>query len=112
MGKSHKQSFSKEKHTTQGTLDYIHSDLWGSPNTTSSLSWAHYFLTFTDDYSKKIWIYFFKTKDEAFTCFAEWKLLVENQAGKKMQFLRTDNELEFCNQRFDELCNRTVCQKE
>lgn len=62
MGKSHKQSFPKAKHTTRGILDYIHSDLWGSPNTISSLSGAHYFLTFTDDYSKKVWIYFLKTK--------------------------------------------------
>lgn len=82
MGKSHKQKFPKAKHTSQGILDYIHTDLWGSPNTTSSLYGAHYFLTYTDDYSKKVWIYFLKTRDEIFSCFAEWKVLVENQTGK------------------------------
>ena len=57
---------------------YIHTDFWGSPNTVSSLSGVHYFLTFTDDYSKKVWIYFLKTKDKVFQCFADWKVLVEN----------------------------------
>lgn len=37
LGKSHKQSFKKAKHTTKGILDYVHSDLWGSPSTPESL---------------------------------------------------------------------------
>lgn len=31
LGKEHKQSFKKAKHITKGILDYVHSDLWGSP---------------------------------------------------------------------------------
>lgn len=107
MGKAHKQKFPKEKHTTEGVLDYIHSDLWGSPNTVSSLSGAKYFLTFTDDYSKKVWIYFLKGKTEVFDYFAEWKLLVENQTRRKIKCIRTDNGLEFCNQNFDQLCRES-----
>lgn len=38
MGKSHTQSFPKAKHKTKGILDYVHSDLWGSPNETPNLS--------------------------------------------------------------------------
>ncbi|KAL0342711.1 UNVERIFIED_CONTAM: Retrovirus-related Pol polyprotein from transposon TNT 1-94 [Sesamum calycinum] len=30
----------------------------------------------------------------------KWKILVENQTGKKLEVLRTDNGLEFCNQSF------------
>ena len=107
MGKSHKQNFRKEKHTTRGILDYVHSDLWGSPNVTPSLSGCKYFLTFIDDYSRRIWIYFLKTKDEAFQKFEEWKTLVENQTQKKLKCLRTDNGLEFCNNLFDKLCKDT-----
>jgi len=33
LGKSDKQSFPTAKHTTKGILDYIHSDLLGSPYT-------------------------------------------------------------------------------
>lgn len=104
MGKSHKQKFPKAKHTLKEVLEYIHFDLWGSPSTVSSLSGAHSFLTFTDDFSKKVWIYFLSTKDEVYNCFAEWKLLVENQKGRKIKCLRTDNGLGFYNQRMDKLC--------
>lgn len=104
MGKSHKQSFPKANHTTKGILDYVHSDLWGSPNVTPSLFGCKYFLTFIDDYSRRVWIYFLKTKDEAFQKFEEWKILVENQTQKKLKCLRTDNGLEFCNNLFDKAC--------
>lgn len=103
MGKSHKQKFPKAKHTSKEVLEYILSDLWGSPSTVSSLSGAQYFLTFTDDFSKKVWIYFLKSKHEVYDCFAGWKLLVENQKGRKIKCLKTDNGLEFCNQRMDKL---------
>ncbi|CAA7029322.1 unnamed protein product [Microthlaspi erraticum] len=54
MGKSHKQSFKKAKHTTNEILGYVLSDLWGSPNVTPSLSGSRYFLTMIDDYSRKV----------------------------------------------------------
>ncbi|KAG7533290.1 Zinc finger CCHC-type [Arabidopsis thaliana x Arabidopsis arenosa] len=36
---------------------------------------------------------------------SKWKKLVENQTKKKIKCLRTDNDLEFCNQQMDKLCN-------
>lgn len=95
LGKSHKQSFPKVKHTTKGILDYVHSDLWGSPSTPERLGGCKYFVSFIDDYSKKVWVYFLRTKDEAFERFKEWKIEVENQTGNKLKCLRTDNGLEF-----------------
>jgi hypothetical protein len=44
-----------------------------------SLSGCEYYLTFIDDYSRKTWIYFLKTKSEVFKRFQEFKALVENQ---------------------------------
>ncbi|KAJ4703293.1 Retrovirus-related Pol polyprotein from transposon TNT 1-94 [Melia azedarach] len=43
-------------------------------------------------------------KSEAFKNFRQWKALVENQTGKKIKRLRTDNGLEFCWSEFDEFC--------
>ena len=37
--------------------------------------------------------------------FKEWKALVENQIGKKLKVLRTDNGLEYYKM-FDEFCSR------
>jgi len=61
-------------------------------------------LTFIDDFSRNVWAYFLKEKSEAFKVFKEWKTLLENQTGKKIKRLRTDNDLEFCNYQFDEFC--------
>ena len=38
---------------TKGTLDYIHSDLWG-PARTHSHSGSRYFMSLVDDYSRKL----------------------------------------------------------
>lgn len=107
FGKAHKQSFKKGKHTSKEVLEYVHSDLWGSPSVVPSLAEKQYFITFIDDYSRKVWIYFLKTKDEAFDTFKEWKVEVETQTGRKLKCLRTDNGLEYCNKRFDSYCVST-----
>ncbi|KAL0318336.1 UNVERIFIED_CONTAM: Retrovirus-related Pol polyprotein from transposon TNT 1-94 [Sesamum angustifolium] len=46
-----------------------------------------------------------KHKSDVFENFRKWKILVENQTGKKLKVLRTDNGLEFCNQSFSNLCD-------
>ena len=106
IGKTHKASFGTAQHVTKEKLDYVHSDLWGSPNVPHSLGRCQYFISFTDDWSRKVWIYFLKTKDEAFSAFTEWKRMVETQSERKLKKLRTDNGLEFCNQKFDSLCKK------
>jgi 5'-3' exoribonuclease 2 len=105
FGKQRKVSFSKAIHRTKGTLDYIHSDLWG-PSRIPSRGKCHYMLTFIDDFSRKLWVYFLKQKNEAFSTFKEWKLLIENQTGKKIKRLRTDNGLEFCSHEFNDFCKK------
>ena len=104
MGKLKKLSFNLGRHDTKDILSYLHVDLWGSPNTTPSLSRKQYFLSIIDDKTRKVWLMFMKTKDETFDKFCEWKSLVENQMNKKVKVLRTDNGLEFCNAKFDDHC--------
>ncbi|GJZ72093.1 retrotransposon protein, putative, ty1-copia subclass, partial [Tanacetum coccineum] len=71
-------------------------DLWG-PSQVESLGGKSYFLSVVDDYSRRVWVYILKFKHEAFGKFKEWKQLVENQTGRTVKKLRTDNGLEFCN---------------
>ncbi|KAH9718762.1 hypothetical protein KPL71_022343 [Citrus sinensis] len=103
LGKSSRTSFKTAVHNTKGTLDYIHSDLWG-PSQTVSLGGVKYFLSFIDDYSRMVWVYVLKGKDEVFERFKQWKALVETQSGRKIKRLRTDNGLEFCNKQFEDFC--------
>ena len=63
-----------------------------------------YFLFIVDDYSRKVWVYLLTNKSETFEKFKEWKNLLENLTNKRMKTLRTDNGLEFCNEKFSEYC--------
>ncbi|KAJ4715159.1 Retrovirus-related Pol polyprotein from transposon TNT 1-94 [Melia azedarach] len=103
FGKLHRNKFPKAIHRTKGTLDYIHSDCWG-PSRVESLGGHRYFVSMIDDFSRMTWVFIMKHKSEAFKNFRQWKALVENQTGKKIKRLRTDNGLEFCWSEFDEFC--------
>ena len=98
-GKHHKRSFKTGSHTSKGILDYIHSDLWG-PSRTKSCGGASYFISFIDDYSRKVWVKFLKSKDEAFMAFKHFKTEVEKETGRCIKVIRTDNGLEFVNKVF------------
>nr|GEZ54370.1 retrovirus-related Pol polyprotein from transposon TNT 1-94 [Tanacetum cinerariifolium] len=103
LGMLHRVSFGVGRHTTQGVIDYVHSDLWGLSQV-ESLGGKRYFLSTVDDYSMRVWVYILRFKHEAFEKFKEWKQLIENQTGRTVKKLRTDNGLEFCNREFEQLC--------
>lgn len=90
-------------HVTKGILDYIHADVWG-PSREASLSGARYMVTFIDDFSRKVWVYFLKHKSEAFDAFKSWKVMIEKQTEREIKKLRTDNGLEFCSGAFNQFC--------
>jgi hypothetical protein len=68
FGKHKRVHFNTSVHTTKGTLDYVHADLCG-PSKKPSLGGAHYMLTIIDDYSRRVWPYFLKHKDDTFATF-------------------------------------------
>ena len=102
--KQYKMKFSIGVHGTKGTVDYIHSDLWG-PSQVPSKSGLRYMLNFVDDYSRKVQEYFLKQKSNVFEKFKLQKTMIEKQTKKSIQCLRIDNELEFCSDEFNHFCN-------
>uniref|UniRef100_A0A2N9FRN5 CCHC-type domain-containing protein n=1 Tax=Fagus sylvatica TaxID=28930 RepID=A0A2N9FRN5_FAGSY len=52
----------------------------------------------------KAWVYFLKNKSEAFAKFKIWKAEVENQTGRKIKCLRTDNGTEYRDGDFLKFC--------
>lgn len=62
FGKQKRVSFGSGIHRTKGTLDYIHSDLWKHSHVVSK-GGARYMLTFINDYSTYVLIYFLKHKN-------------------------------------------------
>ena len=99
-GKQTRLPFTHIGNRGEELLDIVHSDICG-PMENKSIGGSKYFLLFVDDYSRMAFVYFLKTKDEVFTNFKTYKSLVENQIGKKIKVLRTDNGLEFCSKEFE-----------
>ncbi|KAK1587882.1 hypothetical protein Q3G72_017858 [Acer saccharum] len=65
VGKQHRDSFPMGKAwRAKQPLQLIYSDLCGPINLASNSS-KKYFISFTDDYNKKTWVYFLKEKNEA-----------------------------------------------
>lgn len=84
LGKQKRVSFQTSGRTPKKErLELVHSDVWG-PTTTSSIGGKHYFVTFIDDHSRKVWVYFLKNKSEVFEAFKRWKAMVENETGLKI----------------------------
>ena len=61
---------------------------------------SQYFVTFIDDATRKVWVYTIKSKDETFACFQRLLSSVENQSGKKVKALRSDNGGEYISKQF------------
>ena len=104
-GKQARQPFPSDggTHATK-VLELVHSDVCG-PMRTTSMGGGRYFLTFIDDFSRKVWVYVLKSKREVFEKFVEWKALVERQSECKIKVFRSDNGGEYTSKRFDEfLC--------
>jgi hypothetical protein len=58
LAKKHKKTFLVgESYREKHPLEIVHSDLCG-PMQTPSISGRLYFLTFIDDFSRKVWVYF------------------------------------------------------
>lgn len=50
-----------------------------------SLGDNRHFLTFIDDVSQKVWVYFLKSKDQIFDHFKQFHAMVEHETGKKLK---------------------------
>ncbi|KAG8490593.1 hypothetical protein CXB51_013752 [Gossypium anomalum] len=77
--------------------------LWGPFKVPSRVS-SNYMLTITDDFSRKVWAFFLKQKSDVFSTFKAWKTMIEKQTRKQIKHIRIDNDLEFCYDKFNELC--------
>lgn len=129
-GKMSRRPFGNNGSRATKILEIIHSDLAG-PMENQSIGKAKYLLTFIDDFSRKTFVYFLKSKGEVLTKFKEFKSSVENQTGQKIQNvinsideidedvdknkrtikkLRTDNGGQYLSNEFIDFCKRSGIQ--
>ena len=82
--------------------------IWG-PTKTASLGGRHWFVTFVDDFLRRLWVYTMKHKDavlEILEIFLTWKKMIEVQIGKKIKVFRLDNGEEYKPDLFLEVCKK------
>jgi hypothetical protein len=70
LGKNIKKPFPRNNNRSKETLDLIHSYVC-SLMPVKYLGGSLYYVTFIDEYSRKMWLYLLKSKDEVFNKFQE-----------------------------------------
>jgi len=104
LGKQHRSSFPRASMwRASHPLQLIHSDICGPINPISN-SHKRYVLTFIDDFSRKLWVFFLSEKSNAFKMFQHFKVKVEKETGTSIKGLRTDRGGEFTSTEFIEFC--------
>ena len=73
----------------------VHSDLWG-PAPVESLGRKRYYISFTDDYSRYMNIYFLATKDEAFNFYQIYEAWLSTQYNVQIKCLNSDRGGNIC----------------
>ncbi len=108
-----KRHFFPKDETTRASkfLELVHNDVCG-PMKTTSRGGARYFVTFIDDFSRKIHVYLLGAKGEVFDKFKEYKALVENQIGMKIKTFQSDNGVEFVSKKFDNFLHECGIQQQ
>ncbi|GJS12355.1 putative RNA-directed DNA polymerase [Tanacetum coccineum] len=104
LGKQKKVSFVKSGNTRKlQRLELVHTDVYG-PTSVASIGGSRYYVTFIDDSSRKVWVYFLKNKSEVFNTFKKWKAAVENETNLRVKCLKSDNGGEYSSRDFIEYC--------
>jgi hypothetical protein len=68
-----------------------------------SMGGAKYFVTFIDDFSRKVVVYVLKVKHQVLSVFKQFQVSVERETEKKIKCIRTDNGGEYIGP-FDTYC--------
>ncbi|GJR50426.1 ribonuclease H-like domain-containing protein [Tanacetum coccineum] len=100
--KQTRDPFPLSSHKSKVLGELVHLDLWG-PYRIPSREGFKYFLTVVDDYSKAVWVYLIKTKDEVFDIFMSFINFMKNQFDVKIKTVRSDNGIEFVNSKMSKV---------
>ena len=69
LGKFSALPFNKSVTRSVAPFDIVHSDVWGPSPITFKLG-ANYYISFIDDYTRYMWVYFKKHMSEFFTIYS------------------------------------------
>jgi transposase InsO family protein len=87
----------------------IHSDVWTTK--IKSIGGCKYYMSFIDDHTRKVWVYFMKHKGEMFQHFLNFKAMVEKEKGVSIKCLRFDGGGEYFSNEFSEYLKEQGIQR-
>lgn len=100
-GKAHQLPYEESKFKAREPLELVHSDVFG-PIKQPSIGGMQYMVTFIDDFSRYVWVFFMKEKSDTFSKFKEFRESIEGEVEKKIRCLRTDNGGEYSSIEFSQ----------
>ncbi|RDX85684.1 hypothetical protein CR513_33100, partial [Mucuna pruriens] len=92
-----RNSFKSNILETKGLLEVVYSDVCG-PMKSVSLGGSHYFISFVDDFSRKLWVYLIKRKGEAF--------VVQGNGGETMWLIHQNDGGEYISHDIHSYCDK------
>lgn len=104
-GKQPRSAFMNTGTRATKKLEIVHSDVCG-PIQVNSMSGAKYFLTFIDDFTRKVFVYVLKNKNQVFKCLTEFKNIAEKQSDCQLKTVRSDNGGEYVNKLVASFCEK------
>ena len=100
LGKMTKSPFTEHGEKASDLLELIHSDVCG-PMSTLAKGGYKYFIIFTDDLNRYVYVYLMKHISESFEKFKEFQNKIQNQLGKTIKGLTSDRDGEYLSQAWD-----------
>nr|GEV43462.1 ribonuclease H-like domain-containing protein [Tanacetum cinerariifolium] len=110
MAKQTREPFPLSDHKSLVLGELVHLEIWGPYKVTSKEEFR-FFVTVVDDYTRAVWVYMLKSKDEVFDCILVFYNLLKNQFGKSVKVFRGDNGTEFTNKIFEIFCANNADQR-
>jgi histone deacetylase 1/2 len=88
LGKAHQLPFYPSTHVSTAPLQLIHTDVWGPALPSANNS--KYYVSFIDDFSRYVWVYFLKCKSEVEAVFLPFQKHVEHMLDAKIRSVQSD----------------------
>jgi transposase InsO family protein len=76
-----------------------------------SIGRCRYYVSFIDDHTRKVWVYFMKHKGEVSQHFLNFKAMVEKEKGVSIKCIRSDGGGEYFSNEFNEYLKEHGIQK-
>ncbi len=110
LGKQARHPFPVQTtHVSSKPLEMIHSDVWTTK--TKLIRGCKHYVSFIDDHTRKVWVYFVKHKGEVFQHFLNFKAIVEKEKGVSIKCLRSNGGGKYFSKEFSEYLNEHGIQR-